>query len=63
MNMELFRYWKVAQLEQNAITRRKFSNEKSKTSSSKRFFDVNKAINTFVLMRFYSCLGEECRQC
>ncbi|SDT76694.1 hypothetical protein SAMN04490206_6220 [Pseudomonas umsongensis] len=63
MNMELFRYWKVAQLEQNAITRGKFSNEKSTTSSIKRFFDVNKAINTFVLMRFYSCLVEECRQC
>jgi hypothetical protein len=63
MNTELFRYWTVAQLEQNAITRGKFSSEKSKTSPNQRFFDVNKAINTFVLMRFYSCLVEECRQC
>ncbi len=63
MNMELFRYLTVAQLEQKAIKGLKITNE-SKSSGRKRdFFGVNEATNTLVIIRSYSCGYGECRQC
>lgn len=63
MNMELFRYLTVAQLEQKAITALKITNESKSPGRKREFFDVNEEINTLVLIRSYSCEYGECRQC
>ena len=63
MNMELFRYVTVAQLERNAITAGEISNESANLRRNDRFFGVNETVNTLVLMRIYSCWAGECRQC
>lgn len=54
MNMKLFRYLTVAQLGRNAATGRK-NPTKVKYYDESHVFGVNKATNTFVLMRIYSC--------
>jgi hypothetical protein len=46
LNMQLFRYWKVVQLGQNAITHRKITNESHIDASAMGFFDANIPTNT-----------------
>ena len=55
MNMELFRYWTVAQLEQKAITDLKITNESKQSGRKRDFFGVSEATNTLVIIRSYSC--------
>jgi hypothetical protein len=63
MNMELFRYLTVAQLEQKAIKGLKITNKSKWLGRKRDFFGVNQAINTLVIIRSYSCGYGECRQC
>jgi hypothetical protein len=63
MNMELFRYLTVAQLEQKAIKGLKITNKSKWLGQKRDFFGVNQAINTLVIIRSYSCGYGECRQC
>lgn len=55
MNMELFRYLTVAQLEQKAITDLKLTNESKQLGRKQDFSGVNEATNTLVIIRSYSC--------
>lgn len=46
MNMELFRYLTVAQVEQNAITGRKISDKSNDSKPKTLFYDVNEPVTT-----------------
>lgn len=63
MNMELFGYLKVAQLEQKAITGLKITSESQQPRRKRGCFGVSEATNTLVIIRSYSCGYGECRQC
>lgn len=63
MNMELFGYLTVAQLEQKAITDLEITNESKASGRNRDFFDVSEATNALVIVRSYSCGYGECRQC